>query len=119
MNHAILKPLVKQYLDARATYETKCMNMNDALRLGSPENFIEFGMDFEYDQAIEALIKYGIGDEAFDSLMWWLYDCCRCGDERVGKVNDATGEIELRSFDEFYAFAFEGFSVENILNGRK
>ena len=117
--HTELKPLIKNYLDARCSYETQCMNMNDALRLGSPENFIDFGMSFEYDQAIEALIKFGIGEVAFDSLMWWIYECRRSGGDRIGSVSDETGEVELQSFDEFYAFAFEGYSVEQILNRRQ
>lgn len=112
------KALVKRYIDTMDAINKTSRQMNECFETVDPDNQIFRIVPGFVTQFLSDLVFDQLSDQEIGWIDWWLYDCCEFGSsERKGFVSDETGAGDLKTFDEFYAFAFEEKPMNEMLGG--
>ena len=105
------KEIVKLYIDVTQEVNNKERRLEEAFyELNSDNQFFSL-IPYEYSVLVEKLICQIIPPDKFEWLNWYLYETTR-------GVSDNTGCMDLETFDEFYAFAFEHVTVTELMEKR-
>lgn len=112
------KELIEKYVTSTLEFEKKQRAVEQAFGAIDAENIVSTLVPYEYYDMVNQLVMSVIGEEAFETLMWWMYDVVDDNGNRSGHMEDETGSITVTTFEELYAIVFEKKPISDILKQR-
>ena len=100
-----MKNLLKLYVDETQKLKELEDSFNTSMRSINEDNQIWSIVPYSYTRMVLKLLRLTESQE--DWLNWWMW-------EDTKGVSDETGQMNLDSFDDFYAFVFENKTVSEI-----
>lgn len=77
-----------------------------ALRGIENDNYVVSLICYEYQNSIERILEEQLGQNAYDHLMWWMWDC-KFGRDHAEVMINGVG-YNVSDFDKFYDLCIVG-----------
>lgn len=109
------KALISQYVSSMLALDDTNNKLDQLLKVIDIDNNFSSLIPFDYYNTTNQLLIAHIGEDKFESLMYWMYDCVNEEGNRCFPVEDETGSTVISDFDKFYALVFEDKKVSDII----